>query len=127
MKFISVIAVAAATVVSLAGCTYHSMEDAKQHPYSVVELANATLTSPSIFAYVDSEGSQHPLPNCGQPNLFALRYCATKDGIIRFDYTTYKGKLRETSITVDGHKHNLDCTYKAEDTWSGLEVCLPTN
>lgn len=126
MKLVSVV-VAAAAVVSLAGCSSHSMEDAKQHSYSVVELTNASLTGPSTFAYVDPEGTQKPLPHCGQPDIFSARYCATKDGLVRFEYTTAKGKLRNTSITVDGHKHDLDCAYKSEDTWGGLEVCIPTN
>lgn len=119
------VAVAALAAVSLAGCSYNTMDDAKATPHSVIELTNASLFESSTFGYVDSEGEVQPLLDCGRDDLFSQRYCKSEGGLVSFSYSTYKSRIRNATVTVDGVKEELHCTLDGDDTWGGHYICIP--
>lgn len=112
--------------MSLSACSYHSMAEAQAVPYSVVELTNATLMEASTFGYVAPEGSIKPLTECGQEHLFAPKTCSTENGLVTFEWKTYKSSITSGAIIVDGVRTELSCELSEDDPWNSTYICLNT-
>ena len=126
-KALVTIVVAATAIFALAGCSTVSKTDALEIPNSVLELTNGGLFEESTFGYVTSDGEVVKFTNCDKPSIFDQNYCVSEDGVYKFQWSTRKSRIRNASITVDGSKHDLDCSANADDVWSNLSVCVPTN
>ncbi len=124
-KIALALAAVGALALVLTGCSSYTHADAAANRYSVVETKNAEWFDYPEFSYTDSEGQLQPLNTCESGGLFEQIQCSNTYGNIVFAYTSAKGgRIASGNITVDGVKYELDCSADADDTWSGIYICV---
>lgn len=123
-KFSLSIGLVFVALLVLTGCRSYSRAEARAIPYSVIEVAQPGW-SDYHYSYVDTQGKLHKLDKCARPSFLAQMECTTSDHFIVFAFSRVKSLTTTASVTVDGSKRAMACNVDTDDTWSGLDVCVP--
>jgi len=104
--------------VALTGCMAQVPVD--QLPSYTIYQKKVGAFEQRAFGYIDASGERKDL-KCGKPGAFTRWHCESKDGVLKFDYTTHKSSLYLKDVTVDGVERKMERVTSPQDgvrkTW----------
>lgn len=104
--------------VILTGCM--AQVPADQLPSYTIYQKKVGAFEQRAFGYIDSSGEREDL-KCGKPGAFTRWHCESKDGVLKFDYTTHKSSVYLKDVKVDGSERKMERVDSPQDgvrkTW----------
>lgn len=122
---LAALAAAALAVITLAGCSTITYEEAQTSEHRIVETSNEPFAA-RTWSYYGPSGREVPLTeNCRENMLFAQRCYGSVDGTIEFRHSKSKhGSIISESITINGQRLDAECV--SDGGWGSDYVCAPT-
>lgn len=120
-KVVVMIAVAFA-VVTLAGCSKITYEEAVASDHRVVQVDYHVLGGRE-WVYIGPDDVEVPLTVDCSEHLFDGSCHASPDGTVQFHYYTHKGAINNENIILDGVQMEAEC--KTDDIFGSDYVCAP--
>jgi len=104
--------------VALTGCM--AQVPADQLPSYTIYQKKVGAFEQRAFGYIAPSGKHEDL-KCERPGMFARWHCESKDGVLKFDYTTHKSSTYLKDVTVDGAERKMTQVDSPQDgvrkTW----------
>ena len=114
-KIVAVASLALASAFGLSACATITEADVDATQYKVVEVKSDKVLS-RAWEYEDSTGNRVKMSECEDRDFWSKNCFETADKLVRFEYGTYKGRLRSEIITYDGVEHLAECTRRGSFT-----------
>lgn len=107
-KIVAVTSLALIAVFGLSACASVTEADISNADHKIVEVDSGSMFSRD-WEYEDSTGSRVKMAECEGNDFFSKNCFETSDKLVRFEYSTHKGRLRSEVITYDGVEHLAEC------------------